>query len=107
MDHFMDEHPVVFGRGDICLSAHADKYQPAIFGISNTMAYAGAGRFAHAHHEVRDREVAVIISDGSAEAFTQFSRSSRDNFIGPSGKVTSMVAPATLSIAFFALAFCA
>ena len=46
MDHFMDEHPVVFGGGDVGIAAHADENQPSVPGISDSMAYAGAGRAA-------------------------------------------------------------
>ena len=64
MDHFMHEHPVFFCRRDVGIAAHADENQPAILGISDSVANAGAGRAAHFEREVRNREVSIVVGDG-------------------------------------------
>ncbi len=70
MDHFMDEHPIVFGCGDLGIAANADQDKAAISGISYTMAYAGTVSAAHSQAEVRNREASVIVArDGGGRRF--------------------------------------
>jgi hypothetical protein len=64
VDHLVDQHPVVFGGGDVGLAANADQDQPAIGGISYAMANAGAAAAADLQREMGNREAAVIRRNG-------------------------------------------
>ena len=63
MDHFVDQYPVFFGGGDIGIVANADQDEAAVFGIGNTMAYAGAVAAADTHGEMGTGKAAVIVGD--------------------------------------------